>query len=140
MATSTPRTALNWLRKGAGAAILAALARGDIALSHEALDAHPTRRAADYLRAVLVAHGVLPPRDEPLAGSSAPSRTCSREVPAGDDRRTLTAYATWRILHRARRRARTRPTSTPVIRTRDPAPAGRDRAAGVVARQRHPAR
>ncbi|MGH3803369.1 MAG: hypothetical protein ACRDTD_25225, partial [Pseudonocardiaceae bacterium] len=28
--------------------------------------------------------------------------------------RTLTAYATWRILHRARRRARSRPTSTTV--------------------------
>lgn len=33
-------------------------------------------------------------------------------VPAGEDRRTLTAYATWRI--RAHRRARSRPTSTTV--------------------------
>jgi hypothetical protein len=114
VATSTPRTALNWLRKGAGAAILTALARGDIALTHEALDAHPTRRAADYLRAVLVAHDVLPPRDEPLARLERAVADLLAGVPAGEDRRTLTAYATWRILHRARRRARTRPTSTPV--------------------------
>lgn len=35
-------------------------------MSHDALDAHPKRRAADYLRAMLVAHGALPARDEPL--------------------------------------------------------------------------
>jgi hypothetical protein len=112
--TSTPRTALNWLRKRTGSAILAALARGDIALTHEALDAHPNRRAVDYLRAVLVAHGALPPRDEPLARLERASADLLAQVPAGEDRRTLTAYATWRILHRARRRARLRPTSTAV--------------------------
>ena len=115
VATSTPRTALNWLRKGAGAAILVGLARGDIAMTHEALDAHPTRRAADYLRAVLVAHGVLPPRDEPLARLERKVADLLPRVPVGEDRRTLTAYATWRILHRARQRARTRPTSTAAI-------------------------
>ncbi len=114
--TSTPRTALNWLRKGAGAAILAALAHADIALTHEALDAHPTRRAADYLRAVLVAHGVLPPRDEPLARLERAIAGLLARVCDGADRRTLTAYATWRILHRVRRRARTRPTATTVTR------------------------
>jgi hypothetical protein len=110
--TSTPRTALNWLRKGAGAAILTALARGDIALTHDALDAQPNRRAVDYLRAVLVAHGALPSRDEPLARLERAVADLLARMPAGKDRRTLTAYATWRILHRARRRARVRPTST----------------------------
>ena len=114
VATSAPCTALNWLRKGAGAAILATVARGDIALTHEALDAHPTRRATDYLRAVLVAQGVLPARDEPLARLERTAAELLTRVPAGEDRRTLTAYATWRILHRARRRARVRPTSTTV--------------------------
>jgi hypothetical protein len=100
--------------QGAGAAILAGLARGDIALTHEALDAHPTRRAADYLRAVLVAHGVLPARDEPLARLERAIVDLLTRVPVGEDRRTLAAYATWRILQRVRRRARTRPTSTTV--------------------------
>ena len=137
--TSTPRTALNWLRKGAGAAILAALARGDIALTHEALDTHRSRRAVDYLRAVLVAHGALPPRDEPLARLERAVADLLDRIPDGEDRRTLTTYATWRILHRARRRARVRPTPTAVAGHATAAPTGSDRAAGVVARQRHPA-
>ena len=61
------RTALNWLRAGAGAVILADLAAGRIAATHEALDQHPRPRAAGYLRQMLVAGGVLPPRDEELA-------------------------------------------------------------------------
>jgi hypothetical protein len=114
--TSTPRTALNWLRKGAGATILGALARGDIALTHEALDAHPDRRPVDYLRAMLIAHGALPPRDEPLARLERAVTDLLAQIPTGEDRRTLTAYATWRVLHRARRRSRTRPTPTTVTR------------------------
>ena len=116
VATDNPLTALNWLRNGAGAPILAALARGDIALCHEALDAHPKRRAADYLRAMLVAHGALPPRDQPLVRLERAVADLLAEVPTDDDRRMLTAYATWRILHRARRRAQHRPTTTTIVR------------------------
>jgi hypothetical protein len=39
--TDTPRSALNWLRRGAGAALLAELAAGELATTHDALDAHP---------------------------------------------------------------------------------------------------
>lgn len=116
VATTNPRTALNWLRTGSGAPILAAMARGDLALSHEALDAHPNRRPADYLRAALVAHHVLAPRDEPLARLERAVTDLLAQVPDGQDRRTLTVYATWRILHRTRRRGRIRPTSTTVTR------------------------
>ncbi|GBE68134.1 hypothetical protein MFM001_45960 [Mycobacterium sp. MFM001] len=41
VATSDPLTAINWLRKGAAAAILAAITRGEMSVSHEALDAQP---------------------------------------------------------------------------------------------------
>jgi hypothetical protein len=60
-ATASPRSTLNWRRNGAGAKVLAELAEGQIACSHEPLDAHPHRRAADYLRHILVANGVCPP-------------------------------------------------------------------------------
>jgi hypothetical protein len=113
--TANPLTAINWLRQGAAAPILAAIARGDLPLSHEALDAHSSRRSADYLRAMLVANGALPPRDEPLARLERAVADLLVQVPAASDRRTLTAYATWRILHRARRRARQRPTTTTTI-------------------------
>lgn len=74
--TTTPRSALNWLRKGAGAAVLAEVAAGRLALTHEALETHARPQAADYLRHVLVANGALPPRDEGVARTErwAPTR------------------------------------------------------------------
>jgi hypothetical protein len=64
VAARQPYSALNWLRSGKGAAILADVAANKLALSHEALDAHPRRAAAEYLRQVLVANGALPARNE----------------------------------------------------------------------------
>jgi hypothetical protein len=66
-AAQQPRSALNWLRKGAGASLLADAAAGQLTISHDALDAHPQPGAADYLRHMLVAGGALRPRDEALA-------------------------------------------------------------------------
>ena len=43
------------------------MAADRLAISHEALDVHPHRRAADYLRHMLTAAGALPARDEELA-------------------------------------------------------------------------
>src|SRR4249920_112230 len=61
-AARQPRSALNWLRNGAGASLLADVAAGRLAATHEALDAHPHRRAADYLRPH---HHRLPARRAP---------------------------------------------------------------------------
>lgn len=47
-------------------AILADLAFGRIAATHEALDQHPRPRAAGHLRQMLVVGAVLPHRDEEL--------------------------------------------------------------------------
>lgn len=106
LATSTPRTALNWLRNGAGAIVLADLAAGRTAISHTALDAHPRRRGADYLRHILVAAGVLPTRDEGLARLEAwVTHTLLTGLERPEHRRQLHAYATWHVLRRARRRA-----------------------------------
>lgn len=105
VATRTPRTALNWLRGGAGAAVLADLAVGTTAISHAALDAHPRRRGADYLRHVLVAATVLPARDEDLARIEAWVTTLLTGVEQPEHRRLLHAYATWRVLRRLRHRA-----------------------------------
>ena len=114
-----PYSAHNWLRSGVSAAILAELASGALALTHEALDHHPRPRAANYLRHVLVAHGVLAERDDALArleawvaarlGSAAPQH-----------RQALRSYARWRVLRRARQRAeaaRRPPTRTARAKT-----------------------
>jgi hypothetical protein len=107
VATRTPRTALNWLRGGAGAAILADLASGALPISHEALDAHPQRRATDYLRHVLVANAVLPARNEDLTRLDQWVTALLVDLHGGD-RRLVQAYATWRVLRRLRRRAEQR--------------------------------
>lgn len=66
VASPSPRKALNWLRSGAGAPILGAIAAGTMPLTHTALDQHPRPRAADHVRQMLVTHGALPERDEAL--------------------------------------------------------------------------
>lgn len=85
-----------------------------------ALDAHPRRRGADYLRHVLVAAGVLPARDEGLARIQAWVATLLTGVEHPEHRRLLHTYATWRVLRRLRRRAAqntTAPTPTGYPRT-----------------------
>lgn len=116
VATDSPRTALNWLRRGAGAPLLAALAGGQVRLSHAGLDAQPAGRAMDYLRALLVAHGALPERDEALARLERRVVQLVAEVEDVADRRVLAAYSTWRVLHRVRNRAQHRPAARTATR------------------------
>jgi len=112
-AARQPRSALNWLRNGAGASLLADVAAGRLAATHEALDAHPHRRAADYLRHILTAAGTLPPRDEELARTE--QWLAGLLARAGDpaSRRLVQSFATWQVMRRLRRStaASTRPRS-----------------------------
>ncbi|MGH9285498.1 MAG: hypothetical protein ACRD0M_07465, partial [Acidimicrobiales bacterium] len=104
-AAPQPYSAHNWLRSAAGAAILANLAAGTLPLTHQALDAHPRPRAANILRSMLVAHGVLPARNDALVRLEAWVAARLDEVTCPGDRRLLRSYATWRVLRRARQRA-----------------------------------
>jgi hypothetical protein len=103
-----PRTALNWLRKGAGAAILADLAAGKVTATHQALDEHPRPRAAGYLRQVLVAGAVLSPRDEELARAEQWLDALLTAIPDPGRRRLVTAFATWQVMRRLRKAAAAR--------------------------------
>ncbi len=100
--TDPPRTALNWLRNGAGARLLAEVTSGATACTHHALDAHARPRAAAYLRAVLVANQVLPARDEQLATAEKFTTDTLAGITREHDRRLVHAYATWRVLRRLR--------------------------------------
>lgn len=104
-AARTPYSALNWLRTGAAAAVLADVAAGRTALTHQALDDHPHQRAADYLRHMLVAGGVLPARDEALARMERWSRDVLSGIDHPADRRVMQAYLTWQVLRRLRHRS-----------------------------------
>jgi hypothetical protein len=106
-AARTPKSALNWLRTGAGAALLADLAAGRLAVTHEALDRHPRPKAASYLRHMLIAGGVLPPRDEELARTEQWLAALLASIDAPAHRRLVHAFATWHVMRRLRRAAAT---------------------------------
>lgn len=104
-AAAQPYSAHNWLRSSAAAAILAELSTGTLPLTHEALDAHPRRRGADYLRHLLTAHGILGPRDDALARLETWVTTRLHAVEDPEEATVVRSYATWRVLRRARQRA-----------------------------------
>jgi hypothetical protein len=104
-AARTPKSALNWLRTGGAAAILARIASGALPATHQALDALPRRRAADQLRQVLVAGGVLAPRDEELTRTEQWLTTLLTTIDAGGHRQVVHAFATWHVMRRLRRAA-----------------------------------
>jgi hypothetical protein len=66
--TRNPRSVLNWLRTSPAARLLATLVDRHTTIDHDTLDALPPHRNVDFLRATLVATGILP-----LARNSWPS-------------------------------------------------------------------
>lgn len=67
-AVDRPRSMLGWLQRSPGAVLLADLADGTLALSHQALDTLPAAQWVTHVRAILITAGALPPREELLAG------------------------------------------------------------------------
>ena len=55
-----PERALEWVASPASRDLLAGLASGQVAVSHEALSARPDVRRANYVRSMLVVYSVLP--------------------------------------------------------------------------------
>jgi hypothetical protein len=67
LATSNASSVLLWLTKPAPRRILAAIAHAPTPVTHALLDELTPAKAVNWLRAALVAHEVLPDRDERLA-------------------------------------------------------------------------
>jgi hypothetical protein len=118
-ATRQPRVALNWLRQGAGAALLADAAAGRLPLTHEALDASPRRKAADYLRHMLTASGALPQRDEHLARTERWLQELLAGIEPAEDKKLVQAYATWQVMRRLRASAGNHQARTPTANARN---------------------
>ncbi|MCA1677791.1 MAG: hypothetical protein LC777_01995 [Actinobacteria bacterium] len=113
-----PRTALLWLRLSPAYEILVRLARGELELSHEALDelvGEPPSALA-FLRAALVEHGVLPARPEPVARLARWAQVQLGVLSESEDRGHLRAYATWKVQRDLARRG-ARGTLTPATAT-----------------------
>jgi len=101
-----PDTVLAWLNKPTAPAILRELVAGARPLSHATLDEMPDSKPLRHLRAMLVATGALPTRDEQMARLE---RWITATIAQRDDteeRQLLHRYAVWHVLRRLRRRIR----------------------------------
>jgi hypothetical protein len=111
-----PYSVCNWLRSSGPASILGDLVSGALPLSHDALDALPNRRSADHLRHLLVAADLLPARNDALVALEEWVGRRLEEIDDVERRRQVHAYATWRVLNRARRRAQRDPRAPTATR------------------------
>ena len=111
-----PATLLRWLAKPYVTTALADLGSGRLEPDHAAFDALPGGKPVDHLRAMLVAVGVLPERDEQLARLE---RWITATIGDHPEAKLLHRYAVWHLLRRLRNRA-TRPLTAgqaTVVRT-----------------------
>ncbi|KXF51346.1 hypothetical protein AXA44_15190 [Rhodococcus sp. SC4] len=103
-AIDRPKSTLSWLQQSHGADLLRRRAIGDLAISHDALDALPRTRALDYLRDFLTALGGLPPQHVELERLTPWLRSILADLPAADAR-VVHPYAEWHVLRRTQARA-----------------------------------
>ena len=99
-----PDTVLSWLNKDTASLIVRELAAGQRALTHAALDQLPDTKPLRHLRAILVATGALPPRDEQLVRLEHWITATIADRADPEQRALLHRYAVWHALHRLRRR------------------------------------
>ena len=108
-AARSAKDMLRWLADSPATAIIAQIAGGDAACSHETLDRLADGPAVRRLEHLLVATGALPPRDPALARLE---RWIAEFLAASDDEAPLRSYARWVVLHRYRRKSRRAPLTT----------------------------
>jgi len=94
-AMEVPRGGLSWLSRQATAERIRALATGAVPLSHDGLDSLDMSNGREHLRALLVAHGVLPVRDRYLAAYERWAEARVRSVEDSKDRQLIAAYLRW---------------------------------------------
>ncbi|MEZ0090408.1 hypothetical protein [Streptacidiphilus sp. EB129] len=98
-----PRAVLRWINKvPARRAILEALAEGAGPVTHETLDRCSSVQTATNLRAIFVAGGALPARDEQLVTLEKFLAKTLARVEVADERKILRSWATWHHLRRLR--------------------------------------
>jgi hypothetical protein len=109
VAADNPRSILNNFTRNKSLALLSSTARGAHQLSHDGLDQHAASWSTEHLRALLVAAGALPERDENVARLHRFVADLADPARNPCDRRLLSAFARWDVLPRLRRRYPDRP-------------------------------
>lgn len=89
-----PTSGLAWLNQDHVTTFLTGLAAAP-AITHEALDGLPTTGFREYVRALLVAHGALPTRDELILRYAAWTAAALARVTTGEHREILRRFIRW---------------------------------------------
>jgi hypothetical protein len=98
-----PESILTWKRSPKVQALLTGLAHGEISLTHDGLDGAGDGRHISHLRSLLEHHGLLSPRDEPLARFESWLATKLDAITEPAVRAPVEQFATWHHLRRLRR-------------------------------------
>jgi hypothetical protein len=96
-----PQTTLYWLDRSTGPATLAAMARGEVEISHAAFQAMPVNKTNTYLRDLLAAVGVLPPFHAEFERITPRLNELLAALPA-EQADLLTRFARWHLMRRMR--------------------------------------
>ncbi len=107
LCAADPSRGLSWLRSAPVRDRLRALASGQVAITHAGLDVLGRSSGVEYLRDLLMAHGVLPRRDKHLAQFEGWAALRLETVAHAEDRAAITAYVRWHQLRRLRADAST---------------------------------
>jgi hypothetical protein len=115
-----PHCRLTWLKKPGVAELLAALAAGEIAITHAALIAQPNWRRATFLRELLMHCGVLPIMDKNLMLFERWLGQRLAAITDTDHHAVVHRFATWNELRRLRAKAeRQQLTAATIATSRD---------------------
>jgi hypothetical protein len=95
VAVARPDSIIIWLYGAHARGLLHALAGGAIPLTHTALDTYAPRPAAEHLRGLLVAVGLLPQREERLARFDRWVSEHLGQFASGENLKIVTQFASW---------------------------------------------
>ena len=104
VAARRPQSALYWLSRSVGPGILTAMAKGEIEISHGALDQFPTSKAVSYLRNLLSALEVLPPHHCRLEAVTPWLADTLAALPP-EHAEIVSRFANWQVLRKLRTKA-----------------------------------
>lgn len=102
LAVSDPAPLMQWLTRSSAAGVLAEISKADHFPGHADVDRFPQDKALRHLRKILVAGGILPVRDERLAGLEQWVTQKSGQIADPAERRIVRGFATWHHLRRLR--------------------------------------
>ncbi|PRX41758.1 hypothetical protein B0I32_1735 [Nonomuraea fuscirosea] len=107
-----PNSGVTWIRTNPKiVTLLRALGDGTLLLNHAALDALPQSQTVEYIRELLVAHGILPFRDRYVAGYERWLAIKLASIESTEQRKIVEQFGRWHHLRRLRAQAARAPVT-----------------------------